>query len=436
MAHAMFSPVDLSNGQYVSCLVDVFATGTPEIAVTRCLDMKKRFSLDLDRSFFYGASGVDLQPLIRFSHLVNTFIYVNVGSPFACVVRGLIADKIAALQSIYGPFLELAAEPVNTHLNEIEHESLSADWQSILPRSFQSEYACVFGPFAHEENWALQFDLIRTVGKCRRPLRLFFINGEALATYLALTHNGRQAPKVFCSIQSGRLECQDSPMRQIWNHHKQVPDYWVRGLWGAERSGDEYWAQQAAIPVFCPVSPLPFFVQQYAGWSGKFDPKHKPIGQNAESSAISLVRTFSRKQLCPMKEVAVGSPCGRTRILRRRFKERSAHHWDVALVPDRLSSRWKYQNAFRDVPVEAIQRPKMDNSALDLPGGMKASLAKLDSVISNLPANSRVAFIPDAFEDEGALFSHWAGSRTSTCDVDMLLSSPLDYNEGSGDTHS
>jgi hypothetical protein len=42
---------------------------------------------------------------------------------------------------------------------------------------------------------------------------------------------------------------------------------------------------------------------------------------------------------------------------------------------------------------------------------------------------TRVAFIPDAFEDEGVVLAEWARTHAASCDVDVFLAEPLDFQD-------
>lgn len=120
--------------------------------------MKSLSSHEFANSFFYAASGTDLQPLIRFSYLCDTFIYVSVGRYLdpATVIQS-VKEKTEALERAYGPFLELSDDTLPTHLDELEQE-YPAGWQRLFPEQMLREYREVFGSFAREENWGFTFE--------------------------------------------------------------------------------------------------------------------------------------------------------------------------------------------------------------------------------------------------------------------------------------
>lgn len=386
--------------------------------------MKNLHSSDFARAFFYAAAGTDLQPLIRFSHLCDTFVFVSVGTHLDpdTVIKS-VEEKVSTLNSVYGTFLEQVDEPEMTHLQDLEHEQ-PAGWQRLFPEVVLREYAEVFSPFAAEENWGYVFRFTRTLGSIKRPLRLIYLNGEAIATYLALSRNGRYAPKVFCSIQSGQLELQSSPMLPVWAAHQTAPTVWVRGLW--QRWGELDCMHRDRVRSVCaPVGNFKHFGQSYEGWSAKLGAQAIPCQTGGESWFPSIVRTFTRTApTCP-QETCLPSQGNNVRLLRKRLTPTIAQCYDAVVAPAKLCRRWG-RDMVNSFSIEDPGRKSPNYSRL--PAGMNSCLNQLD-VLCSANNLTRVAFIPDAFEDEGVVLAEWARTHAASCDVDVFLAEPLDFQD-------
>jgi hypothetical protein len=385
---------------------------------------------DFSNAFFYAASGTDLQPLLRFSHLVDSFVYVTVDEQLdEREVIQTVRRKLATLQGAYGSeFLELVEEPRSLNLKDFEHET-PRDWRKLLTTEFLANYARVFGRFASLENWALEFRFSRMVGNRRRPVRLVYLNGEALATYMALSCNGRVAPRVFCSIQSGVLECETSPMVAYWGTGIALPEFWVRGLHQRRYYEDSGAHDLRVRSAFRPVDQFNFFCQSYEGWSGHLNSKNALDLAGLESRDDSLVRAFARtsSRITIPKRVVFNNRHNRIRIRRERLNLEKASNYDLVLLPGRLSRRWEAAGR-NDVScrAECIQAPPGAHAGMRMPAGVKSCLSKLNTLADD-KSLGKIALIPDAYEDEGAALAEWARAYEGDCDVDVYLAEPLDF---------
>ena len=183
----------------------------------------------LEHSLLYLGAGLNWEPLHRFSHLCDTFLYVNLYRSLD-EVRGALERDLRD-----NPFLELLGLRVDRHFDETTHFELHPDYrahlskaQARLPQAAAREYIRVFSRAMREPQWLLEAD-IRRKGTERR-LRLLYMTAEGMASYIALTHYGRYAPKVLVTIQTGCLETPNGLMTDILEHCSKKPDIWVRGF--------------------------------------------------------------------------------------------------------------------------------------------------------------------------------------------------------------
>jgi len=183
----------------------------------------------LGKSLLYLGAGYDWEPLHRFSHLCDTFLYVNLFCSLQEVRMALEEDLHEH------PFLKLLSIRLDRSFNETTHFELHPDCRSHLldaqrhlPAPAARQYERAFGMAVREPQWVIEADILR-IGTGRR-LRLVYMTAEGMASYIALTHNGRYAPKVLVTIQTGRLEHPNGLMTDILERCERKPLIWVRGF--------------------------------------------------------------------------------------------------------------------------------------------------------------------------------------------------------------
>jgi hypothetical protein len=183
----------------------------------------------LPHSLLYLGAGFNWEPLHRFSHLCDTFLYVSLFCSLDEVREALEND----LRD--NPFLELRGLRVDRGFDETTHFELHPDYRSHLteaqkrlPQAAAREYSRVFSGAAKDPQWLLEAD-IRRKGTDRR-LRLQYMTAEGMASYIALTHNGRYAPRILVTVQTGCLEKPNGFMTDILEHCEKKPEIWVRGF--------------------------------------------------------------------------------------------------------------------------------------------------------------------------------------------------------------
>jgi hypothetical protein len=191
--------------------------------------MKKITTTDFENSLYYIGSGYDIEPLLRFTHLTDIFIYVNLHLSFENISDWY--DKQFDLH----PDIELLEKSVDNSFDETTHFDLHPDYISHLtqPSFINKEKAeSYYRAFNHAKNdpqWAIQYRLKRK--SINREIKFLFLTTEGLASYIALSHNGKYAPKIITTIQTNVLE-ESEGLMNCYFHNDDVkkPDLWIRGF--------------------------------------------------------------------------------------------------------------------------------------------------------------------------------------------------------------
>lgn len=180
-------------------------------------------------SLFYIAPGFDFEPLWRMSHLCDTFFYVNLYYSLDQVLNSVEAQLRSSEK------VELISIDVDKSFDEINHFDLHPEFRShlnsasrLLSAGEQRDYVNSFVPALKEEQWLITVQLKRK--STGRPITLYYFTGEGLASYVALSKNGKYAPRVLCTIQTGVLERPNGLMTRLLKKFDQKPLLWIRGF--------------------------------------------------------------------------------------------------------------------------------------------------------------------------------------------------------------
>ena len=180
-------------------------------------------------ALFYIAPGFDLEPLWRMSHLCDTFFYANLYYSLDQVLNSVEAQLRSSEK------VELISIHVDKSFDEITHFDLHPEFRShlnsasrLLSAGEQRDYVNSFVPALKEEQWLITVQLKRK--STGRPITLYYFTGEGLASYVALSKNGKYAPRVLCTIQTGVLERPNGLMTRLLKKFDQKPLLWIRGF--------------------------------------------------------------------------------------------------------------------------------------------------------------------------------------------------------------
>lgn len=207
--------------------------------------MKRINSTLFQNSVFNIGAGKDLNPMIRFAHYSDTFIYTNLYLGFEDIFSWY-KDHFEA----HPDFELLDTEVVEHEAYKVVFEQDSRDGLYVKPvypfdnQSFMKDYARVFHSASREANWLIYFEV--KFKPLNKILRLYYYNGEGLATYLRLSNSGEIACRVMVTIQTGFLEFPKRELDLFFSIYA-APKIWVRGY---EPSWDPHGRQLFATGYF------------------------------------------------------------------------------------------------------------------------------------------------------------------------------------------
>lgn len=191
--------------------------------------MEKITHQQFQTSLFNIGAGKDINPLLRFAHLTDTFIYTNL------YISKEEIQSWYTKQFFMHPDFELIEKEEITNFGNAFFEAEPLPLGFVKPvhpfdrKSFLEDYQRVFYPSKHEPNWLLYFEV--KFMPLNKVLKLYYYHGEGLATYLALSKGGQLAPRILVTIQTGLLEYPERHLDSFFADHAQ-PLAWVRGFEG------------------------------------------------------------------------------------------------------------------------------------------------------------------------------------------------------------
>jgi len=189
--------------------------------------MEKITSSLFQKSVFNIGAGKDLNPLIRFAHYSDVFIYTNLYLDF---------DEIFSWYKnnfMSHPDFELVSTEVIED-DAYQHVFEPGANQGLFVRPvypfdaefFMRNYTHVFQHATRELNWLAYFEV--RFKPLNKILKLYYCNGEGLATYLRLSDSGKYACRVMVTVQTGVLEYPKQEMDKFFARYT-APKIWVRG---------------------------------------------------------------------------------------------------------------------------------------------------------------------------------------------------------------
>ena len=188
----------------------------------------------LPNSLYYIAPGFDFEPLWRMSHLCDTFFYANLYYSLEQVSES-IESQLRKSEHV-----ELVSIDIDKTFDEVTHFDLHPEFRlhlssasRLLTDSEQRDYVGAFVPALKEQQWLITVKLKRK--STGNLLTLYYFTGEGLASYVALSSNGKYAPRVLCTIQTGVLERPNGLMTRLMQKFEKKPLLWIRGFEETDR---------------------------------------------------------------------------------------------------------------------------------------------------------------------------------------------------------
>ena len=154
---------------------------TPATLTPPALATGSRFPDQLgSRTFFYPACDVDWQPLHRFTHLCDTFVYCDMQAD-----SKRFDDFKSVIKQDIPPGVGLRVESVQ----DIKNDDVR---QLAEPSGMEFNVPGVESP------WGKSVRLVRTVGAVERKITLFYLRAEGVTLYTNLFSKRGVAPRVVC----------------------------------------------------------------------------------------------------------------------------------------------------------------------------------------------------------------------------------------------
>jgi len=189
-------------------------------------------TFNLERSLFFPASGLDFEPLRRFSNLCDTFVFAD---------WGYQPDEVEAAVERLGGGLELAGEPQVIGKAELGEDAALPPGFRLLPEERVAYESRVGEVLVRLVPWAREFRLRRHFGEVERELTLVYVAAEGLATYAAVYGQHGAVPLVLCAIQSSSgFENPGGTMERLIEAYQQRPHLWIRGKMAKTLSGPHH----------------------------------------------------------------------------------------------------------------------------------------------------------------------------------------------------
>ncbi len=379
--------------------------------------------IGLSWTFFYPASGRDLNPLVRFSHLIRDYVYVDYHG-----------EKCFEFREGYEPLPGLVVLEVGPKNDlPVDRESLS-----MLPMGIRRRVQ------AGTPMWYRVVLFARTVGHETRVLRLFCVNGEAHYTYASLYGKNHVAPMFLCTILDGttthgwgfaELGLADGSFMSLVNQGPK-PQFWVRDVAPNKRHQNMEslgWDQ-------C--------VQGYTGWRSPTSRAYSPVlcsgtkfGLNHVSKTLIFAQNGNTMVIKETGDVMTQLEGCDAVFLPLRF---------IGDIP-RLQHNpgvWLCDHAIeRNSPHDA--HPLWRLTPFSVPGGASweyqdrdavffSSLRDFLAAVSDICAQhnfQHIAMMPFGLEDEGATLIRWWRESHVPRRVTVLIKYPLDLMDLRTDRH-
>jgi hypothetical protein len=185
-------------------------------------------------SFYYPAPGFDIQPLKRFTHLCDNFLYANLfinidinkEHVLNWYKRELNREDFEILDTqVYDDFIE-----ENFFERDNNYRQHLANWPRLYMQANElSDYLQTFEPAHQLPQYLIHFQVKRK--SLDKVINLYYFTGEGIASYIVLSQNGKYAPKVLATIQTKMMERPTGIINKFYSDEKNSrPLLWLRGF--------------------------------------------------------------------------------------------------------------------------------------------------------------------------------------------------------------
>jgi len=201
-----------------------------------------------ENSFFYIGPGKDFEPLLRFSHMCTNYFFPNL-----FMSKEEIMDYAERFFNEHQNFLEVLSCDVFDDFKEETFFDLHPSYKQHLAdvrfmEHHHQNYKHAFAKAISDPQWMLHYTLKRK--GVNRTLHLYYFTSEGLAAYMALSHNGRYTPSIFCTIETKVLERGTGIVEKMFQQLKSYPFCWIKGFEPEEYfSWYDYFYHETTYPL-------------------------------------------------------------------------------------------------------------------------------------------------------------------------------------------
>lgn len=288
-------------------------------------------------SLFYPAAGTDLQPLIRFSHLTDLFIYPTVSELYPTFESYVeVIDRKLERLNDYAPGALRRVGDVRP-ISRGDIEAVSPSGIEVFSERDREDYEKAFARLRDSGDcWGVSMHFERKIGDLVRKLTLYVLHGEGLATYAAMSHNGQCPCKIMVTINSGVMEEPEGFLEKLMLRHPYVPVFWVRGKWtlpDPNLPGDD---REQRLPEHRSFAREKGRwnrkIQSYPFWNARMGEASKPNEESGHELGLCTVIAFSDKDLALNNEVIIRGNHTVT-LLNARIGEEDIQNFDAIFLP-------------------------------------------------------------------------------------------------------
>ncbi|MFP7754445.1 hypothetical protein ACLG6S_07295 [Thermodesulfobacteriota bacterium B35] len=359
------------------------------------------------KSFFYIGPGYDIEPLLRFTHLTDTFMYVNIYLSLREVLRWY--DEQFSLH----PDIEVVEKKVLRDFDETRHFTLHPDYRSHLMRPTflkageLEDYLRAFADALELPQWAVIYRLKRK--SSGREITLYYLTAEGLASYIALSHNGIYAPRILATIRTNVLEKPHGPLNSFFTDNKaRKPKLWIRGFMPDPPVNTDIFGEWEERAWNKALDPVGVFSRQALSFNHRWVcEKFYPFDHTRQRYCKGFVTADTARILARSAANMVCCGHGRHRLVRTSILSRAEGFTDrdVIVVPERIGFRPATRAQL--VTWESVVIPRYDHRtkrAVFVSAGEQLDLLQQALRQRGVAADATIHIVPHCLEDEGELY--------------------------------
>jgi len=401
-----------------------------------------------ENSFFYIGPGKDFEPLLRFSHLCTNYFFPNL-----YLSKEEILDYAERFFKDHQDFLEVVSCDIEDDFSEEICFDLHPSYRQHLAaiqfmEHHHRNYRQSFAPAMNEPPWMIHYTLKRK--GVDRIIHLYYFTSEGLAAYVALSHNGRYTPRVFCTVETKVLERGTDIVEKMFRQLNSYPMCWIKGY-----EPDHYGYMSAACfrDYMYPLKTGSIYTELGSDFIFRWEAEGSFVGveQELDKKSRRFCKAFIRKETAEdISQMTYREYADHGMMVRGSLMHiiRKMHEPDenAMVVLSRNLSRFEQHlpSSVSCVYWEDLMLDYDSDNFLsqynDLGGGiekskysMGASLYRLDQYLKEQVKDQpdKVFFIPFGLEDEGVVLTDWLSRKKEGPAFIAAVHRPLDFVEGS-----